>query len=324
MSQWTCDAKGGKIGQGKKHNPYVNGEAGDTHSSFAGSSGEDGPAAARAAERGPGTLANGNGNGNGNRNGASSKPMQPITYLEVRAEVITFAEEELADTFQGGSGETGTNNAPPQERRAQDLSMCFYHRCLRYTYNDKTGRYLMQKTGLGKVTAENLRNRFFRVTSLQQLQRDLDARTPQEQAMNIGLGGAPYNEMRLLRAQYGVNRVKPDEKKTYGSSLVKEATSSYFYAFQIFSQLLWIFLDSYLMTAIYLTIFAVALFVKAWYSYKAWARLVEMSRNYSRVRAWRRGMDPHGNASFCEVTSEELLPGDVMEITDGMVMPVEV
>ena len=59
---------------------------------------------------------------------------------------------------------------------------------------------------------------------------------------------------------------------------------------------------------------------QVFFIHASWLKLIEMSRTPSRVKTWRKGMDPLGNPCFRELFSEELLPGDVIEITEGMVV----
>lgn len=99
--------------------------------------------------------------------------------------------------------------------------------------------------------------------------------SPYQRPLALGHSFASDNDLQVVRSKYGPNRVCPDERRSYLSMIFSEASSSYFYAFQVFSQLLWVFLDSYLMTCIYLFVFLVALLLKAWYMNKAWGRLVD-------------------------------------------------
>lgn len=252
------------------------------------------------------------------------------------------ATEGVTTLFaDGGDGETGGSMfvdnqiepKRPQFEKKDTVSRYFLYRCLRFTYDTDSGRFIPVKSRLEDFSANDVFNQFF----------DTQGRMNAKKEKRIGLSTLNYREISTLQQYFGKNTVEPDERKTYLGCFWAELVGSFFYIFQLALMLIYFFLEAIFEAVFYESLFLFAAFIGAYYAYVSWNKILEMSRAVSRVKVLRRNLfndeigrpatrDRNGRQSvesveaepqFMEIHAEDLLPGDCIEVTEGMTVSCE-
>mmetsp|Transcript_27678 Transcript_27678/g.69785 ORF Transcript_27678/g.69785 Transcript_27678/m.69785 type:complete len:2579 (+) Transcript_27678:87-7823(+) len=269
-----------------------------------------------------------------------SRNLQPIAYVPIitektRADIDRELREiydfdvivtEHAEMGAAGPGETGalqvvTLGAEDPHRSGagaasrsisqQKEVRTFKFKCVRYVYDEGKQSFVARKERLEHLSMGQLKQRFFTNRSSPSMGK-------------LGLGKLTYDRVETLQQHFGKNRIEPTETKTFLKCVYSEFTGTFMYVFQVQAACLFIFLGSWVVSAIYELIYFVSGTLNAYYAYNGWTRIMEMSRSNTRVRTWRKGYAQNAKPEFYELSSDELLPGDVIEISDtGMVIPCE-
>ncbi|CAD7940477.1 unnamed protein product [Amoebophrya sp. A25] len=197
-------------------------------------------------------------------------------------------------------------------------SRFFKFRCLRYVYNRSEGRFIPRKERIEHLSAQSIKGRFFSFTET--TQNELGGMSVKP----VGLGDLGYQRLQMLRSYFGNNVVEPHESKTFLQCFIQEVTGTFLYVFQILAALIFIFLEAGWVSMVYEMIYFTSAMLNAFYCWRAWRRILEMSRNNSTIRVFRKGPATNSKCAFFELNSEDLLPGDIIEIRDGMIVPCEV
>eukprot|EP00391_Amoebophrya_sp_Ameob2_P007309 CAMPEP_0178984342 /NCGR_PEP_ID=MMETSP0795-20121207/1547_1 /TAXON_ID=88552 /ORGANISM="Amoebophrya sp., Strain Ameob2" /LENGTH=998 /DNA_ID=CAMNT_0020675185 /DNA_START=245 /DNA_END=3238 /DNA_ORIENTATION=- len=283
----------------------------------------------------------------------TSRNLQPIQYVAIETERTSASmDKELRNVYDfdmqvGGEsdmdgaapGETGGNfirrsvapggplGSSSEQQGAyasgesQEVNLkIFRFKCLKYVYDEDQRMFVARKERLDHLSMSQLLSRFFHG-------HDRAGGTAQNRdnaSVRLGLGTLTYDRVNTLQSHFGKNTIEPHEDKTFVYCMVQEFTTSFMYVFQVQAALLFIFLDAFYITLIFETLYLISGTMNAYYEYRNWHRILDMSRSNSRVKVWRNGYSAQTTQpKFYEMGSEELLPGDVLEVTDGMVLPCE-
>ncbi|TID19222.1 hypothetical protein CANINC_003792 [Pichia inconspicua] len=119
--------------------------------------------------------------------------------------------------------------------------------------------------------------------------------------------GITENNFRTRRMIFGENAIEIAEKSI--AKLLLDEVLHPFYVFQIFSILLWL-ADDYYYYAFCIFLISIFSIIESLIETKsAYERMRKMSKFQCNVRLWRSGF-------WKEVSSEELVPGDIYEVSD--------
>ncbi|CAD7968647.1 unnamed protein product [Amoebophrya sp. A120] len=285
----------------------------------------------------------------------TSRNLQPIQYVWISTELtkadtdrelqtiydmdMAVDDEAISGPSAAGPGETGAfvrleDDYSVQRHQRQSISgnrmsygnaahggdvevKIFHFKCLKYVYDTAQGKFVPRKERLEHLSTSQLKGQFFKNDHLSSQQDTAGTQ------VKLGLGKVTYDRIENLQGYFGKNVIEPHEDKTFFMCLYQEFTGSFMYVFQVLAAFLFIFLDAWYVTIIYEVIFITSGVLNAFYDYRGWNRILAMSKSLTRVRCWRNGFEFNSKAQFYEVNSEELLPGDIIEITDGMVLPCE-
>ncbi len=263
----------------------------------------------------------------------------------------------------GIHGQTVSETVVPRARAASKEPMksgdpesrYFNFRCMRYNYDYQAGCFVPVKNRLHGFSANDVFDRFFTLSEVApshsaSSSSAIAVRTESvhlQSQHRIGLGRLSARQLGTLQQYFGRNTVEPDETKTYWSCFWSEVSSSFFYVFQLGLALVYCFMDAVFEGIFYECIFLSAALVASYFGYNAWLKICDMSRSNSRVKVWRQhifeqvpfptelrsqrmdsAVDTRDDnedevCGFAEISTEDLLPGDCIEISEGMVLNCE-
>jgi len=177
-----------------------------------------------------------------------------------------------------------------QTRDGEKIKVFFY-RLFKYIYSPDTNNFIPAEFKTENSTFNEIHKKF-----------------------GVGLTTAQYHDNFIY---YGDNSTTIP-MKSMGQLLMDEVLSP-FYVFQLFSVVIWIF-DSYLIySAIIVFLSAISIGTTLYETRQTSLKLKSMAEFKSQVFVYR----DHNMENKLKIDSIELVPGDIMEVPEGEIMPCD-